>query len=270
MSEFEFGVIGGGNMAEAIVSSAVRDGFLQASQIVIAEPLAERREKLHSQLGVTCVDDNRIAASCPKVMLAVKPQVMGDVLDAGLAEIISNNTLVISIAAGLKSTFFDQKLKNGCRIVRLMPNTPMMVASGASALCSGPRANKDDIEWTNKLFSTGGIVVEVDESLIDAVIAVSGSGPAYFFYLLEAMIEVGVAEGLDRAIATKLAVATCSGAAELQRQTGEEPAELRRRVTSPGGTTQKAIETLDANDVKESLKKAFRACAQRSRELDSN
>lgn len=267
MSEYEFGVIGGGNMAEAIIGSALRGGVLQPGQIIVSEPAPERREKLSKSLGITCVEDNCIPAECSRVMLAVKPQIMGDVLSAGLAEIITAETLVISIAAGVPAAFLDEKLKGQGRIVRVMPNTPIMVGAGASAVCCGPRASSNDVDWTKKLFATGGVVVEVDEKLIDAVIAVSGSGPAYFFYLLEAMIEAGEAEGLDRDVATQLAVATCGGAAALQTETGQAPAELRRRVTSPGGTTQRAIETLDADDVKASLIKAFRACAQRSREL---
>ncbi len=267
MSEYEFGVIGGGNMAEAIIGSAVRSGFITPAKIVVSEPVAERREALGKTLGVTCVDDNAIPGACSRVMLAVKPQIMGDVLTTGLAGVITEQTLVISIAAGLPAAFLDEKLQGQGRIVRVMPNTPIMVGAGASAVCPGPRALADDIEWVKKLFAAGGVVVEVDEKLIDAVIAVSGSGPAYFFYLLEAMVEAGQAEGLDRETATMLAVATCGGAAKLQAQTGEEPSELRRRVTSPGGTTQRAIETLDADDVKASMVKAFRACAQRSREL---
>ncbi len=264
---FELGVIGGGNMSKAIIASATASGFLRTEQIVVAEPLAERRAELGETLGVACVAENLVAGRCRRVMLAVKPQVMSGVLSAGLAEVISGETLVISIAAGVSSAFLYEKLCGRGRVVRVMPNTPIMVGAGASAICPGPRATSADLSWTRELFAAGGLVVEVEEKLIDAVVAVSGSGPAYFFYLFEAMITAGVAEGLDRATATQLAVATCSGAAKLQAQTGQDPAELRRQVTSPGGTTQRAIETLDTAGVQESLVKAFRACAQRSREI---
>jgi pyrroline-5-carboxylate reductase len=264
---FELGVIGGGNMARAIVSSALASGFLQAGHIVVSDPLAERRAELADSLGIASVQDNRAAGRSRRVILAVKPQVMGEVLSGGLAEVISDETLVISIAAGVSSAFLDKKLSRRGRIVRVMPNTPIMVGAGASAISPGPRAKKDDTLWTRKLFEAGGVVVEVEEKLIDAVVAVSGSGPAYFFYLMEAMIQAGLAEGLDRETATRLAGATCSGAGRLQSCTGLDPAELRRQVTSPGGTTQRAIELLNAAGVNKSLVQAFRACADRSREL---
>ena len=268
MSEYEFGIIGGGNMAEAIVAAAIGGEVLAVEKIVIAEPVAKRREKLARELGVACVNDNLIAAVCPKLLLAVKPQITSAVLDAEVTKIITADTLVISIAAGISPAFLDKHLGGKGRIVRVMPNTPMMVGAGASAICRGPRATDEDMAWAHKLFAAGGVVVEVaNESLIDAVIAVSGSGPAYFFYLIEAMVAAGVAEGLDEHTATQLAVQTCAGAAKLQVETKLSPTELRNRVTSPGGTTQRAIETLDADNVTESLIKAFRACAQRSREL---
>ena len=268
MNEYELGVIGGGNMGEAIIAAAVNGSVVAGGKIVVAEPNPERREKITGELGVVCVEDNRIAATCGKVLLAVKPQIMGNVLDTGITEVVTDDTLVISIAAGITTAFLDEHLGGQGRIVRVMPNTPMMVGAGATAVSRGPRATDGDAEWTKKLFAAGGVVVEVPtESLIDAVIAVSGSGPAYFFYLIEAMVQAGVAEGLDAQTATQLAVQTCVGAGKLQMETKLPPAELRRRVTSPGGTTQRAIETLDTDHVKESLIKAFRACAQRSREL---
>jgi pyrroline-5-carboxylate reductase len=267
MSEYELGVIGGGNMAEAILGTAVRSGFLPAENIVVSDLLAERRDKLSSELGVTCVEDNAISAACPRVMLAVKPQAMGEMLDTE-ASAFSSDALVITIAAGLSTAFFDKKLKKKGRIVRVMPNTPMLVGEGASAVCAGPRATTADVTWTRELFTCdGGLGIEVDEKLMDAVTAVSGSGPAYFFYFIEAMVEAGRAEGLTPDAALQLAMQTCAGAAKLLAETGEAPEELRRRVTSRGGTTQRAIETMESEGVKASLVKAIRAAAERSREL---
>ena len=264
---YELGVIGGGNMAEAIVGAAVRSGFLPADTIVVADPAAARREKLAGELGVTCVETNDAPACCPRVLLAVKPQVMGDMLQAD-AKKFRDDALVISIAAGVSTAFFDARLAGRGRIVRVMPNTPMLVGEGASAVCAGPRATRDDVAWTRRLFTSGGgLGVEVKEKLMDAVTCVSGSGPAYFFYFIEAMVEAGVEEGLSPAVALQLATQTCLGAARLLSETHEDPAELRRRVTSPGGTTQRAIETLDAAGVKDGIIAALRACAKRSREL---
>ena len=267
MAEYQLGVIGGGNMAEAIAGAAVRSGFIPPEQIVVSDPLPERREKLEGELGVACVQDNAIPAGCERVLLAVKPQVMGEML-AKTAGAFGDKALVITIAAGLSSSAIEEHLAGRGRIVRVMPNTPMLVGEGASAVCAGPRATGDDVNWTKQLFtSAGGLAVEVVETQMDAVTAVSGSGPAYFFYLIEAMVQAGIAEGLDPDVAVQLATQTCTGAGKLLGETGESPAELRRRVTSPGGTTQRAIETMDAADVQQNLIDAVHSAAARSREL---
>ncbi len=148
-----------------------------------------------------------------------------------------------------------------------MPNTPMLVGCGASAIAAGPRATEDDLRWTERLFAAGGMTCRVDEGLMDAVTAVSGSGPAYFFYLVEAMIAAGAAEGLPADVAASLAAATCAGAGKMLTETGERPEVLRAKVTSPGGTTQRAIETLQRAGVKDALIAAIRAAAAKSREL---
>lgn len=254
-------------MAAAIVGGAVKSEFLAGGEILISEPLEAKRLELATSLGVTCVDNIPATAACEKILLAVKPQVMPQIIPV-IAANIADDTLVISIAAGLNTKFFDAALGGRGRIVRVMPNTPMMVGEGASAVCPGPRATAADVEWTKKLLTAGGgIVVDVDEKQMDAVTAVSGSGPAYFFYMLEAMIDAGVAEGLSRETATLLAVQTCKGAAALQASTNEAPEELRRKVTSPGGTTQQAISVLDEAGAKETITQAVRAAAEKSRQL---
>jgi pyrroline-5-carboxylate reductase len=267
MSNYELGVVGGGSMAEAIVGGALRAGFLAAGQIVVAEPLAERREKLAGDWGISCVADNATAAACPRVLLAVKPQVMADAL-TGAATAVSPDALVIGIAAGLSTGWYDERLGGTGRIVRVMPNTPLLVGAGASGLCAGPRAAKTDLAWVRQLLTCGGgLAVELDEPEMDALTALSGAGPAYFFYLIEAMVAAGAAEGLSPADAAALTVQTCAGAAKLLEATGQTPEELRRRVTSSGGVTQRAIEILDAAGVKDRLVEAIRAAAARSREL---
>ena len=254
-------------MAEAIVGAAVRSGFLPAGQIVVSDPLPERREKLGGALGVACVEDNAVPAGCGRVLLAVKPQVMGQMLTE-TANAFGDDALVITIAAGLSTGAIEERLAGRGRIVRVMPNTPILVGEGASAVCAGPRATNDDVNWTKQLFTCGGgLGVEVAEPMMDAVTAVAGSGPAYFFYLIEAMVQAGLDEGLDRDVARQLAAQTCAGAGRLLVETGESPAELRRRVTSPGGTTQRAIETMDAAGVQRKLIDAVRSAAARSREL---
>ncbi len=266
MSDYELGVIGAGNMAEAIVRGVIAGGFVGAGDIIASEPDEARREFLSAELGIACVEDNLLPAACPKILLAVKPQMMEQVLGE-IASSIGDDALVISIAAGLTSSFFDELLGHRGKIVRVMPNTPMLVGAGVSAVSAGPRASDDDVEWTRRLFAATGQAIVVDEDMMDAVTAVSGSGPAYFFYLVEAMTAAGIAEGLSSDVALELARRTCEGAGRLMIDSGDDPAVLRKRVTSPGGTTQQAIETLDSAGVRESLVAAVRAAAERSREL---
>lgn len=266
MPEYQLGVIGAGNMAEAILRGVLRSSVLSHSVIAASDPDLSRRQLLTRELGIECVGDNRSAAGCPRVLLAVKPQVMGAVL-AEIAPAVGEDATVISIAAGITTSFLDEKLGGRGRLVRVMPNTPMLVGAGMTALAAGPRADDSDLRWAEHLFSASGETCVVDEPLIDAVTAVSGSGPAYFFYLIEAMIAAGVAEGLLPDVAAQLALQACKGAAALLAETSDAPEVLRARVTSPGGTTQRAIETLDAAGVKARLTEAVRAAAARSREL---
>ena len=266
MAEYQLGVIGGGNMGEAVLRGLVGRKVLSAGEVVLSEPLAGRRELLAREVGVTCVGDNLTPAGCPRVLLAVKPQVMARVLDE-IAPAVRKDATVISIAAGITTSFIAARLGGRGRVVRVMPNTPMLVGAGAAAVAAGPGATDEDLAWTEKLFAASGRTVVVAEKLMDAVTAVSGTGPAYFFYLIEAMIAAGVAEGLDPHAAAMLATQTCAGAARLLAESGQSPQDLRARVTTPGGTTQRAIETMDAAGVKEALVRAIRAAAARSREL---
>ncbi|MCJ7544318.1 MAG: pyrroline-5-carboxylate reductase [Phycisphaerae bacterium] len=265
MAAHELGIVGAGNMAEAIVRGVVRAEVLKAGAIMAADPAAERRRVLEG-LGAACTAHNADAAACPRVLLAVKPQVLPRVLTE-IAPAVRPQATVISIAAGVTTAAIDQRLGGRGRIVRVMPNTPMLVGCGASAIAAGPRATPEDLDWTQRLFAAGGITCRVDEALLDAVTAVSGSGPAYFFYLIEAMVAAGVAEGLPQDVARALASATCTGAGRMLSETGESPQVLRARVTSPGGTTQRAMESLEAAGVMDALIAAVRAAAERSREL---
>jgi pyrroline-5-carboxylate reductase len=265
MSDYQLGVIGGGNMATAMLRGVLGSKLLAPGQIIVSEPDAQRRSDL-SNLGLATTDDNRQAAACRRVLLAVKPQVMAEVLQ-NVAPDVRPEALVISIAAGLTTGWLDAALGGRGRVVRVMPNTPMLVGEGMSAVAPGPRAGEDEVAWTLRLCRTAGRAIQVDERSMDAVTAVSGSGPAYVFYLAEAMVAAGLAEGLDEATAQALAAQTCLGAGKLLRDSSESPQQLRRKVTSPGGTTERAIETMDAACVNDALVRSIRAAAQRSREL---
>jgi pyrroline-5-carboxylate reductase len=266
MGQFQLGVIGAGNMAEAILRGGIAAKVLYQPQVVASDVSAARLDLLAKELGIAVTADNAVPAGCPRILLSVKPQMMGQVLD-GIAPAVGANTLIITIAAGIRTEFIHQRLGGKGRIVRVMPNTPMLVGMGASALCKGPAAGDDEIAWAEKLFAACGTTVRVEEPMMDAVTAVSGSGPAYFFYLIEAMVQAGVEEGLDPKIALSLAVQTCRGAGEMLARTGESPEALRAKVTSPGGTTQAAITHKDSVGVKHALVTAIHHAAARSREL---
>jgi pyrroline-5-carboxylate reductase len=245
----------------------LKANVLPRESVAVVEPVPQRREQLSGQLNIAVAAAIEEAPPAAQYVLAVKPQQIDAVLGPLAAAIGPEGALVISIAAGISTTFLAAALGEKARIVRAMPNTPMLVGQGCTGMCRGPGATDDDLAFARRLFASGGEVFVVDESAIDAVTAVSGSGPAYFFYLIEAMVAAGVAEGLDEDTALALARQTCTGAAALLAQPGEKPAALRARVTSPGGTTQAALAILDAAGVADTLIQAVRAAAHRSRQL---
>jgi len=267
MSETQLVIVGAGNMGEALLRGVLGANIVSADQVVAVEPRDERREEIAGALGVAAVADIIDAPPGATYVLAVKPPQMEAVLPGVRAALPDAGALVISIAAGISTSRVAAGLGVAARIVRAMPNTPMLVGCGCTGLCAGPGATDEDVALAQSLFAAGGEAVVVDEPAIDAVTAVSGSGPAYFFYLVEAMAAAGAAEGLDADTALTLARQTCAGAAKLLIESGENPAVLRAKVTSPGGTTQAAIESMDAAGVQAALTAAVRAAAARSREL---
>jgi pyrroline-5-carboxylate reductase len=269
---YHLGIIGAGNMAEAIVRGLLRGNVLRPDQIIAADVSAERRRLFTNELGVNAVETNaQIAAAAPRcLLLSVKPQQMADVLTK-LAVDLRNDTLLISIAAGISTAFIETHLGPGrrWRVIRVMPNTPMLVGQGMAALCRGKNAMPDDLAEARRIFECAAKVIEVPESLMDAVTAVSGSGPAYVFYLVEQMIRAGTDLGLSESDARLLASQTIAGSAAMLLASSDPPAELRRKVTSPGGTTQAAITHLDNRAVGQSIVEAVNAAAARSKELGS-
>lgn len=266
----ELAFIGAGNMAEAIARSVIEKRLMTGDRMIAFDP-SEPRRTVFAGMGVAIADSNAEAAgAAPIVLLCVKPQMMTQALADLASGAVGEGQLVISIAAGISTGFIETHLGLGgaWRVIRAMPNTPMLVGLGATAMCRGRNAGDRDAQTARALFESAGVVIEVDEPLMDAVTAVSGSGPAYFFYLVEQMIAAGTALGLTVQDATTLVYQTASGAARmLQASPGELPAELRRRVTSPGGTTQAAIEHMEAQRVGESIRQAIAAAQRRGREL---
>ena len=270
MSNIRIAMIGGGNMGRAIASGLIDKGY-DSSLIEIVEPDKERSRALKETLNVTCHESfAQITAQTDVVILAVKPQIMREVSEQ-LASSLSpsrDSVLIISIAAGISSDQLDTWLGGGLKIVRVMPNTPAMVGAGASALYANQTVDAENRTVAEEILSAVGITVWVDkESDIDAVTALSGSGPAYFFLVLEALEAEAVALGLEAATARQLAIQTALGSAMLAGQSTHDPQELRRQVTSPGGTTERAIEVLLANELPQAFSQALQAAYQRAKEL---
>jgi pyrroline-5-carboxylate reductase len=265
----ELAIIGAGNMAEAIVRGILREKAMDAKAIVAADVSPQRRELSHKELGVAAVESAAQAVGeCRMALLSVKPQQMGAALQA-LGGAISPQTLVISIAAGVTTAAIARGLGGNTpwRIVRAMPNTPMLVGEGMVALCRGEHATESDLADARKLFEPAAEVMDVEEKQMDAVTAVSGSGPAYFYFLVEQMIAAGVELGLSPQQSRQLAIQTAAGTAEMLVRASDSPAELRRKVTSPGGTTQAAITHMESENWPRITREALHAAARRSAEL---
>lgn len=263
------GFIGAGNMAEAIARGILRTAVYQPADIRATDPDTERQRLFNDELGITCRPSCPDAAGSDIVILAVKPFIMGDAL-AQIKSVLKPDALLISIAAGISSKFIEQTLggnPGGGRVIRVMPNTPMLVGKGISALCRGTHATEQDLITAERIFSAGGKTVRITEDLIDAVTATSGSGPAYVFFLTECLAQAGVAAGLTPLQADQLARQTIIGSAALLEQSPDSPAELRRKVTTPKGTTQAAIEALQSAGFPDIITRAVAAAAARSKEL---
>ncbi|MBU1692876.1 MAG: pyrroline-5-carboxylate reductase [Verrucomicrobia bacterium] len=262
--------VGAGNMAEALVKGVVAGGICPRKAVCVTDVRPERREYFEKQFGVRSLASNREAVrDADLVVLAVKPQVMGEVLKE-LRGSLQPKALVITIAAGIPTNRFEEGLGEGTRVIRVMPNTPALVQAGASALCGGRWVTETDWQTAEALMSAVGLVARVQEKDMDAVTAVSGSGPAYVFFLTEILLEAAERLHLEPGTARDLAVATVEGAARLMKETGLPPAELRARVTSKGGTTEAALNVLKEKGVFESFVEAVLAASRRAAELSKN
>ncbi len=260
-------IFGAGVMGETLLSGLLRSGR-SADDLVITEKRADRAAELSATYGVRCLDNVEAAHTAETLVLVVKPQDMGTLLEEIQAEIAPGN-LVVSLAAGITTDFLESRLPGGTSVVRVMPNTPALVDEGMAAISPGKHCTDVHLDTAEALLASCGRVVRVAEKYQDAVTAISGSGPAYIFYVVEAMIEAGVLLGLPRATATELTVQTLYGAATMLKETKEHPTVLRERVTSPGGTTIAAVRTLDDFKVRAAFMTAMEAAARRSEELAS-
>jgi pyrroline-5-carboxylate reductase len=258
-------VLGAGKMGEALLSGLLRSGR-PPSDLLFTERHEDRAKELAARLGIECVTAVEAAQRADTLLVAVKPQEIGALLDE-LAGSVTPANLVISIAAGIPTTTFETRLAEGTPIVRVMSNTPVFVDEAMSAVSAGAHASEEHLARAEDLLRPVGKVIRVPESQLDAVTALSGSGPAYFFFIVEAMIDAGLLLGLPRAIAAELVVQTAIGSAVMLRDSGQHPALLREAVTSPGGTTIAAIRELENHGVRAALLSALEAARDRSREL---
>ena len=258
-------IIGGGKIGEALLSGLIRRGG--AEGLVVCERSPERAAQLQERHGIPAVDLAEGAARARTLLIAVKPQDIGTLLAGLAAHVDPGRHLVVSVAAGVPTTTIEAALPAGTPVVRVMPNTPALVDEGMSVLAPGAHAAESHLDEAEALLASVGRVRRVPEAQLDAVTALSGSGPAYFFYLVEAMIDAGILLGLPRALAADLIVQTALGAAVMLRDSGEHPVQLREAVTSPGGTTIAAIRELERHGVRAALIAAIEAAHDRSVEL---
>lgn len=268
MNDFSIGFIGAGNMAQAIIGGLIKTGS-DAKKITIYDPNKELTRKLSASLGVSiAIDSAELGTHCDVIVLAVKPQVMASALE-GLKDVaLKENAFVISVAAGVPIRTMQDWMAAQHPLVRVMPNTPALVGAGISGLFASAQVSELQKQTAESILRAVGSVIWVDsENLIDAVTAVSGSGPAYFFYFIEALEKAALDNGLNAEQARLLSLETAFGAAKLAMESDVSAATLRERVTSPGGTTAAALDVLNAHQSAENLGKAVNAAAQRAKEL---
>ena len=260
------GIVGCGRMGEAILAGLLGADVVTAEQVVVADPRPDQLGRVAAEHGVATTGDNAEPLGADVVLLAVKPQVLPRVLEAD-GGAVDDDALVVSIAAGVTTASLEELLPGSPAIVRVMPNTPALVAAGASVVAAGPRATAEHVATVEELFVPLGLVRTLPETSLDAVTALSGSGPAYVFLLAEALAEAGVLEGLAREDAVALANQTVAGAGALLVAGRGSATELREAVTSPGGTTAAALQVLERSGMRAALLDAVQAAAARAREL---
>ncbi|HEY4122268.1 MAG TPA: pyrroline-5-carboxylate reductase [Byssovorax sp.] len=261
------GFIGGGNMAAALIRGLLHSSTVTKEQIRATDVKPERVAELHDKFGVEASDDNEaVARWADVIVLAVKPQIVDRIL-APIGAGLSPTDVVVSIAAGVPIDAMEARLPAGTRVVRAMPNTAAIALAGATAIAPGAHAEKRDLDVARALFEAVGRCVVLDESLLDAVTGLSGSGPAYVMLMIEALADGGVKVGLGRDTALLLAAQTVYGAAKLQLETGEHPGRLKDMVTSPGGTAIAGLHTLESGGLRRTLIDAVESASTRSAEL---
>jgi len=258
----KIGFIGAGKMAGAIINGLIKSEFTTKENILATEINQELADKASQLLGIKVITDNiELVKSCDVIVLSVKPFIIKDVLNQ-IKNYITRDKLIISIAAGIGTESMEQILQNDIPVIRVMPNTPALVNEGMSAVCKGKYATDEQINFTKELFSKTGRCIEISEKLIDAVTGISGSGPAFFYLMIEAMADGGVKLGIPKATALELAAQTAIGAAKMILETGKHPSALKDEVTTPGGCTAAGLAVMEDMGVRSALINTVEATAK--------
>ncbi|MEU6751001.1 pyrroline-5-carboxylate reductase [Actinomadura nitritigenes] len=258
-------ILGAGKMGEALLSGVLRAGR-RPSELVATARREERAALLRERYGIETVSNADAAAKAETLVIAVKPQDMGALLDE-IRPHVGGDRMVVSMAAGIPTAFIEERLPAGTPVVRVMSNTPVHVDEAMSVISAGSHAGEEHLKLAEELLSPVGKVLRIPESLQDGATALSGSGPAYFYYLVEAMVDAGILLGMPRAAALEMVIQSAVGAAVMLRDSGEHPVLLREAVTSPGGTTISAIRELERHGVRAAVLEAIEAARNRGREL---
>lgn len=266
MENRRLGVVGVGQMGEAIIRGALDAQWCRSEDIVASDVDNQRLKEIRRRYGVQDAPTHELPKRCSALLIAVKPQDVPDVLSQW-SQGARINHLVISIAAGVRIGALVDALGQGARVIRIMPNNPCVIGMGCSAICASEGAGEEDLEFARTLFESLGSVVEVEEKWMDAVTAISGSGPAYLYLFFEAMVEAGASLGLPWDVSRKLVLQTIKGAMGMVESTGEHPAVLRERVSSPGGTTLAALSVMESRAFRSTIWEAIRSARDRSEQL---
>ena len=266
-AKLTIGVLGAGKMATALAKGLVQAKLVHAHQIIASDPIDAARAAFAKEVGVKATASNlETTKSAQVLVLAVKPDQVAGVLK-DIRGLVTEKHLLCSIAAGVTLAKLESGLGNGARVIRVMPNTPALVGASATAYALGKNATAEDGRLAQEMFSAVGVAFQLKEPLLDAVTGLSGSGPAYVYLIIEALSDGGVAAGLPRDVATKLAAQTVFGSAKMALETGQHPGVLKDMVTSPGGTTIEGIHELEKAGVRGALINAVRAAAEKSKKL---
>ena len=263
----KLGFVGCGNMASAIMSGIISNGILNADEIIGADVFAPSCEKAKANLGIVIAKNNQeVVEKAEVIVLSVKPQFYENVIGE-IKEKVNENQIIITLAPGKTIAWLEAQFGKSVKLVRTMPNTPAMVQEGMTAACPNQHVSEEELAYVLRLLSAFGEAEVVPEKLMDAVVAVSGSSPAYVYMMIEAMADAAVAEGMPRNQAMKFAAKAVLGSAKMVLETGRHPGELKDMVCSPGGTTIEAVKVLEETGFRGSIMQAMEVCAEKSRSM---